>query len=155
MVVRSGLISSFEANAWSTPAEHRRREALTPPSRLRLFGPAAPLSDLGGCMRRWTSSLVGLVFVSTPLAAQGLRDQIAELFIFTAGKDPLFLGGTADPNNPANIRLHANHFMPAARAEHGASISFTGNATSGNGATVPVSATSGGATSRSAAAVAG
>ncbi|PYP71858.1 MAG: hypothetical protein DMD36_03140, partial [Gemmatimonadetes bacterium] len=62
-------------------------------------------------MRRWTSSLVGLVFVSTPLAAQGLRDQIAELFIFTAGKDPLFLGGTADPNNPANIQLHANHFI--------------------------------------------
>ena len=69
-------------------------------------------------MRRWTSSLVGLVFVSTPLAAQGLRDQIAELFIFTAGKDPLFLGGTADPNNPANIQLHAGHFIPAARAEN-------------------------------------
>ena len=99
-------------------------------------------------MRRWTSSLVGLVFVSTPLAAQGLRDQIAELFIFTAGKDPLFLGGTADPNNPANIQLHANHFIPAARAENGALISFIGNAISGNVANVPVSATSGGSTFR-------
>src|SRR2546425_5492789 len=148
MVVRSGLISSFEANAWSTPAEHRRREALTPTSRRRLFGPAAPLCDLGGCMRRWTSSLVGVVFVSTPLAAQGLRDQIAELFIFTAGKDPLFRGGTADPNNPANIQLHANHFIPAARAENGALISFIGNAISGNVANVPVSATSGGSTFR-------
>ena len=99
-------------------------------------------------MRRWTSSLVGLVFVSTPLAAQGLRDQIAELFIFTAGKDPLFLGGTADPNNPATIQLHASHFIPAARAENGALISFIGNAISGNVANVPVSATSGGSTFR-------
>ena len=99
-------------------------------------------------MRRWTSALVGLVLVSTPLAAQGLRDQIAELFIFTAGKDPLFLGGTADPNNPANIQLHADHFIPSARAENGALISFIGNAISGNVANIPVSATSGGSTFR-------
>src|SRR5438034_4787259 len=93
-------------------------------------------------------SAVGLVLATSPLAAQGLRDKISELFIFSAGKDPLFLGGTADPNNPANIQLHATHFIPAARAENGALISFIGNAISGNVANVPVSATSGGSTFR-------
>ena len=52
-------------------------------------------------MRRLVSSAVVLVLVTSSLAAQGLRERISELFIFTAGKDPLFLGGTADPNNPA------------------------------------------------------
>src|SRR5207247_10365027 len=89
-------------------------------------------------------SAVGLVLATSPLAAQGLRDKISELFIFTAGKDPLFLGGTADPNNPATIQLHADHFIPAARAENGSLISFLSNAVSGNVANIPVSAPSGG-----------
>src|SRR5205809_7658229 len=93
-------------------------------------------------------SAVGLVLATSPLAAQGLRDKISELFIFSAGKDPLFLGGTADPNNPANIQLHADHFIPSARAENGTLISFISNAISGNVANVPVSATSGGSTFR-------
>src|SRR5436190_16580683 len=93
-------------------------------------------------------SAVGLVLATSPLAAQGLRDKISELFIFSAGKDPLFLGGTADPNNPAAIQLHADHFIPAARAENGSLISFISNAVSGNVANIPVSATSGGSTFR-------
>src|SRR3989449_1715942 len=99
-------------------------------------------------MRRLVWSAVGLVLVTSSLAAQGLRDKISELFIFSAGKDPLFLGGTADPNNPAAIQLHANHFIPAARAENGSLISFISNAVSGNVANIPVSATSGGSTFR-------
>jgi len=99
-------------------------------------------------MRRCIWTLVGLTVAATALNAQGLRDKISELFIFTAGKDPLFLGGTADPNNPAIIQLHADHFIPAARAENGALISFLSNAISGNVANVPVSATSGGSTFR-------
>jgi hypothetical protein len=91
---------------------------------------------------------VGLTVAATSLGAQGLRDKISELFIFAAGKDPLFLGGTADPNNPAVIQLHANHFIPAARAENGTLIAFLSNAISGNVANVPVSATSGGSTFR-------
>src|SRR5216117_3910375 len=93
-------------------------------------------------------SAVGLVLATSPLAAQGLRDKISELFIFSAGKDPLFLGGTADPNNPAAIQLHADYFIPAARAENGSLISFISNAVSGNVANIPVSATSGGSTFR-------
>jgi len=99
-------------------------------------------------MRRCIWTLVGLTVAATSLGAQGLRDKISELFIFTAGKDPLFLGGTADPNNPAVIQLHANHFIPAARAENGTLIAFLSNAISGNVANVPVSATSGGSTFR-------
>src|SRR5213593_1816296 len=97
-------------------------------------------------MRRLVSSAVVLVLVTSSLAAQGLRERISELFIFTAGKDPLFLGGTADPNNPATIQLHADHFIPAARAENGSLISFLSNAISQNVANIPVSATSGGST---------
>jgi len=99
-------------------------------------------------MRRCIWTLVGLTLAATSLGAQGLRDKISELFIFTAGKDPLFLGGSADPNNPAVIQLHANHFIPSARAENGTLISFLSNAISGNAANVPVSATSGGSTFR-------
>jgi len=94
-------------------------------------------------MRRCIWTLVGLTVAATSLGAQGLRDKISELFIFAAGKDPLFLGGTADPSNPAIIQLHANHFIPAARAENGTLISFLINALSGNVAHAPLSATSG------------
>src|SRR5881296_4046131 len=99
-------------------------------------------------MRCWLWSFLALALSTTALNAQGLRDKISELFIFTAGKDPLFLGGTADPSNPATIQLHANHFIPSARAENGSLISFIGNAISGNVANIPVSATSGGSTFR-------
>jgi hypothetical protein len=99
-------------------------------------------------MRRCIWILAGLTVAATSLGAQGLRDKISELFIFAVGKDPLFLGGTADPNNPAVIQLHANHFIPAARAENGTLIAFLSNAISGNVANVPVSATSGGSTFR-------
>ena len=97
-------------------------------------------------MRRLLWSLVALALTATALDAQGLRDKISELFIFTAGKDPLFLGGTAGSDSAT--ALHADHFIPAARAENGTLISFIGNAISGNVANVPVSATSGGSTFR-------
>src|SRR2546422_3272077 len=99
-------------------------------------------------MRRLVWSAVGLVLVTSSLAAQGLRDKISELFIFSAAKDPLFLGGSPDPNNPAAIQLHANHFIPAARAENGSLISFISNAVSGNVANIRVSARGGGSTFR-------
>src|SRR5216110_231248 len=97
-------------------------------------------------MRHHLWSLVVLLLAAAPLEAQSLRDKIAELFIFTAGQDPLFLGGTAGSDSAT--ALHADHFIPAARAENGALISFIGNAISGNVTNVPVSATSGGSTFR-------
>src|SRR5256712_852288 len=97
-------------------------------------------------MRCWLWSFLALALSTTALNAQGLRDKISQLFIFTAGQDPLFLGGTAGSDSAT--ALHADHFIPSARAENGTLISFISNAISGNVANVPVSATSGGSTFR-------
>jgi hypothetical protein len=99
-------------------------------------------------MRRGLACLVlGLAFAS-PLRAQGLRDQINQLFIFGPGEDPLFLAGTADPNNPSSITVHGKHFTPAAAAGNGTIISFITSAVGGNVADFPFSSASGGATFR-------
>jgi hypothetical protein len=90
-------------------------------------------------MQRWVWGLLGYAMVSAPLAAQGLRDKISELFVFAPGQQPLFLGGTG---------VHENHFITSASSQNGILISFIGNAISGNVAGIPVSATSGGSTFR-------
>jgi hypothetical protein len=96
-------------------------------------------------MRRFL--VIALVLVlSRPLEAQQLRDQLSDLFIFGTGEDPLTLGGTSDPSNPDSIRIHGNHFVPAAVASNGTVISFLTNSIGSNVANVPVSATSGGST---------
>src|SRR5438477_11288573 len=95
-------------------------------------------------MRRCWSCLVGLTLAAASLQAQGLRDKISELFIFSAGQDPLFLGGTAGSHSAT--ALHADHFIPAARSENGTLISFIGNAFCGNVANLPGGATSGACT---------
>jgi hypothetical protein len=87
-----------------------------------------------------------LCLTGPPLEAQHLRDQLGDLFIFGTGEDPLTLGGTSDPDNPDSIRIHGNHFVPAAVASNGTVISFLTNSIGSNVANVPVSATSGGST---------
>ena len=78
--------------------------------------------------------------------AQHLRDRLANLFIFGEGQEPLYLGGTGAPNNPESIRIHGNHFVPAAVASNATVISFLTNSIGSSVANVPVSATSGGST---------
>src|SRR6267143_1302694 len=97
-------------------------------------------------MRRYVWSLLGLALTAAPLAGQGLRDKISQLFIFADGKDPLFLGGTAGSDSAT--ALHADHFVPSAASDNGTLISFIGTAISQNVANLPVSATSGGSTFR-------
>lgn len=82
------------------------------------------------------------------LPAQGLRDQLSQLFIFGPGNEPLFLVGSADPNNPASVQAHGKHFIPASAQGNGLLIAFITNAVSLNVANVPVSATSSGSTFR-------
>ena len=77
-----------------------------------------------------------------------LRQAIGELFIFGPGEDPLFLGGTADPNNPATVPVHGSHFVPAAAGANGTIIAFITSAISGSVADFPFSSASGGATFR-------
>lgn len=80
--------------------------------------------------------------------AQGLRGQIAQLFIFGDGKDPLFLAGSADPNNPISVQAHGNHYVPASVAQNGTIIGFLTDAIGANVANLPIGSTSGGETFR-------
>lgn len=96
-------------------------------------------------MRNFLGAALLLAF-APPLSAQHLRDDLADLFIFGSGESPLNLGGTSDPQNPDSIRIHGNHFVPAAVASNGTVISFLTNSIGSNVANVPVSATSGGST---------
>jgi hypothetical protein len=96
-------------------------------------------------MRRLLVTAVLLVLAG-PAEAQHLRDRLSDLFIFGSGESPLVLGGTSDPSNPESIRIHGNHFVPAAVASNGTVISFLTNSIGSNVANVPVSATSGGTT---------
>lgn len=97
-------------------------------------------------MRLVTIPPLLLLLAAPPSAAQGLRDQFQQLFILGGGEDPLFLGGTADPDNPASIRAHSDHFVPAAVGGNAALIGFLTNAIGSSVAGLPLSATAGGAT---------
>ena len=97
-------------------------------------------------MHRVLTTVVLLLLAACRLSAQSLHDELSQLFIFGEGEDPLFLGGTGDPNNPESVRIHGNHFVPAAVASNGTVISFLTNSIGSNVANVPVSATSGGST---------
>src|SRR5262245_46828416 len=79
---------------------------------------------------------------------QSLRGKISQLFIFGSGGDPLFLAGTADPNNPASVRVHGTHFVPAAVTENGSLIAFITGAVATSVGNLPIGATSGGTTFR-------
>lgn len=75
--------------------------------------------------------------------AQGLKDKISDLFVFGPGQDPLFLAGSGDPNNPANLRAHGLHFIPSSSEENFAVISFITDALGRNVANMPIGSTSG------------
>jgi hypothetical protein len=89
-----------------------------------------------------------LTLHAQPLAAQDLRDQISQLFIFRAGDEVLFLGGSGDPNNPANIQAHGDHFVPSAVEGNATVIAFLTNAISSSLGNVPLAAASGSSTFR-------
>ncbi len=100
-------------------------------------------------MRRLLISLITALFAFSSAAnAQGLREKISQLFIFGAGEDPLFLGGSADPSNPASIQAHGAHFVPSAVSQNGSLISFLTTAISTSIANAPIGSTSGGVTFR-------
>ncbi|HEY8259415.1 MAG TPA: hypothetical protein VIG08_17285 [Gemmatimonadales bacterium] len=97
-------------------------------------------------MRPLLLAVLALVVVSVRGQAQHLQDRLSGLFIFGEGEGQLFLGGTADPNNPDAIRIHGDHFVPAAVANNGTVIAFLTNSIGSNVANVPVAAASGGST---------
>jgi hypothetical protein len=97
-------------------------------------------------MRSLLLTVAVLAAVASRVQAQHLQHQLSALFIFGEGQDPLFLGGTADPNNPDAVRIHGSHFVPSAVASNGTVISFLTNSIGSNVANIPVSAASGGST---------
>ena len=95
-------------------------------------------------MKRWTRlALVAAAVLGTgqPVAAQHLRDRIGQLFIFGPGEDPLFLSGSADPDNPASVQAHGKHFIPAAQSSNGTIIDFLTGAIGTNITNLPINAT--------------
>ena len=94
------------------------------------------------------SAMLVLSSIARAQTDQSLRGKISQLFIFGSGEDPLFLGGTADPNNPASIRAHGAHFVPSAVSENGSLIGFISGAIATSVGNLPIGATSGGATFR-------
>lgn len=98
--------------------------------------------------RRFLSLLAFVLVCSLPAQAQTLRSRINDLFIFGSGQNALHLGGTADPNNPQNIRVHGDHFVPAAVSQNGSIITFLTIAAGQSVANVPIGATSSGETFR-------
>ncbi len=99
-------------------------------------------------MRRVLLVLLLVVTAAPPLGAQGLRDMVSDLFIFGDGGEALFLGGSGNPNNPDDIRVHGDHFVPSAVAGNATIISFLTNSVSASIGNLPVSAASGGSTFR-------
>lgn len=83
-----------------------------------------------------------------PAQDGGLREKISELFIFGAGQQPLFLAGSASPNNPVSLQAHGSHFIPSSAASNASVISFITDAISGSVANLPIGSTSGGETFR-------
>ncbi len=99
-------------------------------------------------MTRWLMSAMMALILTAPASAQGLRSKLGELFIFAEGGDPLFLGGSADPDNPLSIQVHGTHFIPSAVQSNGTLISFLESAIATNITNIPISATSSGRTYR-------
>jgi len=99
-------------------------------------------------LRLLSLACAGSVVMSIPAGAQGLRDRISDLFIFGPGQEPLFLAGSADPNNPASLQAHGLHFIPSSAAENGSIISFITDALGASVANIPIGSTSGGVTFR-------
>lgn len=101
-------------------------------------------------MVRYVWVVVALLVAATaqPASGQGLRSLISELFVFGSGEQPLFLAGSADPDNPESIQVHGEHFVPSAVESNGALIDALAAAVGSNIANLPLSSTSGGFTFR-------
>ena len=93
-------------------------------------------------------AMLALCAIAVPAGAQNLRDKVSELFIFGSGNSPLQLGGSLDPNNPASVRAHGDHFIPSAVSQNGSIITFLTVAVGRSVSSVPIGATSSGETFR-------
>jgi hypothetical protein len=107
-----------------------------------------PATRLDKILRLLSLACFASIAVASRANAQGLREKISELFIFGPGQEPLFLAGSADPNNPASLQAHGLHFIPSSAAENGSIITFITDALGASVANIPIGSTSGGITFR-------
>ena len=110
----------------------------------------ASMRPTGPLMRKRNFVIACLLTSAIPslASAQGLRQRISDLFIFGPGQEPLFLAGSASPNNPVSLQAHGSHFIPASAASNASVISFITDAIGGSVANLPIGSTSGGETFR-------
>jgi hypothetical protein len=97
----------------------------------------------GALLRSIALAALVTVGIPFPSEAQSLRERISNLFVFGAGQEPLFLAGSGDPNNPAALQAHGEHFIPASSAENAALISLIGDALGSSISNIPIGSTSG------------
>jgi len=92
--------------------------------------------------------LAAVAVTPTIARAQHLRDKISQLFVFGDGQEPLFLAGSATASNPASVKAHGNHYIPAAVGEKGSIIGFLVGSLGASVGNVPIGATASGETFR-------
>ena len=97
-------------------------------------------------VRRCVLALMVVTIAAPAVQSQALRDKFAGLFVFGSNGLQLFLPGTADPNNPANVQIHGKHFLPASVDANGSLIGFISNAIAGSASNTPMAAASSGTT---------
>lgn len=88
-------------------------------------------------MRSSLMQVLVLCFLATPLHAQGLRGQVADLFRFGDCGEPLCLDVDSG---------HGSHFIAASTQQTGQIIAFVANAIGTSIANVPIGSASGGST---------
>lgn len=99
-------------------------------------------------MRTLLLSAAVTVLAASPASAQDLRALVSELFIFGEGEEALFLGGSANPNNPGGVQAHGDHYVPSAVEGNATIIGFLTSSVGASIGSLPVSAASGGSTFR-------
>ena len=92
-----------------------------------------------GARLAWLAvTLVALAAPARSAAAQSLQDVLDDLFVFTGGDNPLFLGGSA---GAPSTEVHGDHFIPSESQSNAALLDFFNSAIAANIASFPLSST--------------
>jgi hypothetical protein len=91
--------------------------------------------------RWWTTlaiALVALIMTPNGAWAQSMRDVLNDLFVFSSGENPLFLGGSA---GVPGTEVHGDHFIPSETETNATLLDFFNNAIAANIGSFPLSST--------------
>lgn len=96
----------------------------------------------------WLGVFLAALGGAAPLSAQGLRDQLSELFVFENRDGPLLLLGPAESSDPAAGAAVNRGFVPDASQANATVITFLGSWMRGTVANAPTGSTGGGVSFR-------